>query len=133
MPFTVYLLPLLILLGNVFAPAKSSDGYQYELTVNSSTGEVEQFDLLIVGQTQTFQGELSPYRSELKNLSTPYELKLYSGSYSISVENKSSQSALVTKVEGLRNGTKAGNATAEGVKVILGAGPGGSYNVLYHK
>ncbi|PHN01436.1 hypothetical protein [Flavilitoribacter nigricans] len=117
----------LLLIAGLFCLAGNpvTDDYQYELTVET-LGDLETtFDLIITG---SLKADDEPVKETFIKLKTPYQKILAPGTYTIKIDPKSRTRQVSGKIRGIQNGKYRGSASANSGKILLQAGPGGSYS-----
>jgi hypothetical protein len=127
MKLLLMLLPLAFLMPRYQESVKPDADYSYELTVDAKKAEEPLFNLSITGHTLAPNGEKTSFRMERKNEKAPFRYHLKNGQYVIRVESLAEKGALVTKVQGRKEGKEMGSASNDGKKTILKVWPGGSY------
>lgn len=122
------LLFFLILLAIIFlacgpAETKKTDTYNFELTVTSMLNDPVEFDIAITGVLLTKNDEKKLFNLQKHNIRTPYKLNLEEGKYKVVLNSKGGNNSILSKVQGFKNGKKAGMASASDEKVILEFAP----------
>jgi len=126
--FILILLPFTYLVSNTPALVKTTEDYNFKLTVNSTTANPAEFDLTITGFSLTENGSQKPFKLEKKNLKTPYKLDLTEGKYTAVIESKTKAGNILSKVQGIKGGNKMGSASGDAKKSTLNFGTGGTYS-----
>lgn len=127
--FLLILLPLGYFISNSPEADQTSEEFIYELTVNSRNVDSVKFNLSVTGFTLTEAGTRTPFKLEKQNLKTPFKLILKNGSYKAIVENVAKDAAILSKVQGIKNGARMGYGSGEAMRTFLHFGFGGNYSV----
>lgn len=122
------LLLLLLPFALLVKPAQKAEDFGFELTVTAKNADAVAFNLTITGYELTKNGDRAPYSLTQENAKTPYTLSLKNGQYTVTVENKTPEAVIESKVQGIQNGSRMGFANASYKKTILEFGPEGSYS-----
>jgi hypothetical protein len=103
------LMAIFMLSSHVSKDVTNESGSMTLLTIKSVDGTVQTFDLLIKGK-RVYQED---FFMREKSMSTPYELEIEEGTYSIIIHRTSADGVIIGKVQKLVDGEVKGSASSD--------------------